>query len=252
MHKLMTKFFVCVIAAAWPIAALAQVQAPSTAPVAALPSVDDILAKFEKALGGKEALEKQSSRYSKGTFTLGEMGSPGSTEIYQKAPDKMLTVTDTGQFGIFRSGVDGANAWVDTPQGVQDLTGAAAAASKRGALFYGELHMKESYPKMVVKSKDKFDGKDVYVVEATPTEGSPELLSFDADSGLMVRSQTQMEGPQGTVDVDTRLSDYRDVDGVKIPFKFEQQRSDFSFVIQFTEVKHNVPIDDAKFEKPKS
>ena len=222
-------------------------------PQISLPSVDEIVAKYEKAVGGKAAFEKLTSRVSKGSFIAGEGGNPGTTEIYQKAPNKMVTITDVPGFGVVRSGVDGTVAWMDMPQfGIQELTGDTAAASKRGADFYEDIRLKEIYPKMVVKDKESFEGHDVYVVQATPAEGAPGLLSFDADSGLLVRSQTQMNGPMGPIDIDTRLSDYREVDGIKLPFVINQVRSDFSFTIKLTEVEHNVPIDDAKFEKPKS
>jgi len=222
-------------------------------PQISLPSLDEIVARYEKALGGKAAFEKLTSRASKGSFVVGEAGTPGTTEIYQKAPNKMVTITDVPGFGVVRSGVDGTVAWLDTPQfGIQELTGDVAAASKRGGDFYEQVKLKETYPKMVVKGKESFEGHDVYVVEATPAEGAPEVLSFDTDSGLLVRTQTQVNGPQGTIDIDTRLSDYREVDGIKLPFVIDQVRSDFSFTIKLTEVKHNVPIDDAKFEKPKN
>lgn len=223
------------------------------APQAALPTVDEIVAKYEKAVGGKAAFEKLTSRVSKGTFDLGEMGSPGTSEIYQKAPNKEVSITDIPGFGVVRSGSNGAVAWLDTPQsGVEEVAGSAGAAMKRGADFYQQIRLKEEYKKMTVKGKESFDGHDVYVIEATPAEGAPELLSFDAGSGLLVREQTQIEAPQGTIDIDTRPGDYREVDGVKLPFEIHQVRSDFSFTIKITEVKHNVPIDDAKFEKPAS
>lgn len=224
-----------------------------TAPQAALPTVDEIVAKYEKAVGGKAAFEKLTSRVSKGIFDLGEMGSPGTTETYQKAPNKEVSITDIPNFGVVRSGSNGTVAWLDTPQtGVEEQTGDVGAAMKRGADFYQQIRLKEDYTKMAVKGKENFDSHDVYVIEATPAEGAPELLSFDAGSGLLVREQTQIQAPQGTIDIDTRLGDYREVDGVKLPFEIHQVRSDFSFTIKINEVKHNVPIDDAKFEKPAS
>jgi zinc protease len=77
-------------------------------------------------------------------------------------------------------------------------------------------------------------------------------LSFDAASGLLVRAQTVAEGPMGKANIETTLGDYRDVDGVKLPFLIHTDMGGFAFTIKLTEVKHNVPIDDAKFDKPAS
>lgn len=236
------------VIAAWTISVAGQ-----TKPQTSLPSVDGVLARYEKAVGGKAAFEKLTSRVSKGIFEMPSLGDPGTTEIYQKAPNKYLTVTDVPNFGVVRSGVDGTAAWLETPQaGVQDLSGSMGSAMVRQAEFGQQVKLKELYPKMTVKGKESLDGHDVVVIEATPADGSPELLSFDAGSGLLVRSQSQVDGPQGSIDIDTRLGDYREVDGVKLPFEIQQLRSDFSFTIKIKEVKHNVAIDDAKFQKPKN
>ncbi len=60
----------------------------------------------------------------------------------------------------------------------------------------------------------------------------------------------ERESAQGKQSIQSFLDDYRDVDGVKIPFKLRQVTSAFTIDIKIEEVKHNVPIDDAKFNKP--
>jgi hypothetical protein len=45
-------------------------------------------------------------------------------------------------------------------------------------------------------------------------------------------------------------SDYRAVDGVKIPFRWTLARANGRFTIQIADVKDNVPVDDSKFAKP--
>jgi hypothetical protein len=50
--------------------------------------------------------------------------------------------------------------------------------------------------------------------------------------------------------IEVYLEDYKEVDGIKIPFTVKQVTPAFSFTIKLAEVKHNVPIDDAKFNKP--
>lgn len=225
-------------------------QAAAAPPSAPLPTVDQIIDKFVQASGGKDAWEKLTTQVSKGTFELEGMGS-GTQEIYAKAPNKVLFLTDLGSFGVVKRAFNGTTGWQDNPQtGLVDLSGDELATAKIEADFYRAIKLKELYPKMTVKSKEKVDGHDAYVVEAVPAAGPAVTMSFDADSGLLVRTQAEVEGPMGKADVDTTLGDYRDVDGVKIPFMIHSDMGQFAFTIKLTEVKHNVPVDDAMFDKP--
>jgi hypothetical protein len=222
-----------------------------TAPQESLPSVDQILDKYVQALGGKAAVEKLTSRVSKGTFEVDQMPGTATEEIYEKAPNKQLSITDAPNFGVVRRAFNGTAGWQDMPQtGLQDVTGNQLTAMKRYSDFYRDIKLQELYPKMTVKGKESVNGHDAYVVEATPADGPPELMYFDVGSGLLVRAQGQAEGPNGTVMIDSTFDDYREVDGIKLPFVIHQSMGDFGFTIRLTEVKHNVPIDDAKFDKP--
>ena len=222
-----------------------------TAPQAALPSVDQVLDKYVKAVGGQAAIEKLTSRVSKGTFEMDQMPGPAAEEIDAKAPNKQYMVTDIPNYGQVKRGFNGAAGWEDNPQtGLRDITGSELATMKRDADFYGAVNFKEHYPKMTVKAKESVNGHDAYVIEATPPDGAADTMYFDADSGLLVRMQREAEGPNGKVTVDITFDDYREVDGIKIPYAMHFSMGDFAFTIKFNEVKHNVPIDDAKFEKP--
>jgi zinc protease len=227
--------------------------AAQTAPQSPTPSVDQILDKYVQASGGKAAFEKLTSRVSKGTFELDQMPGEATEEIDEKAPNKQLAITDAPSFGLVRRGFNGTAGWQDMPQtGLEDVTGNQLAAMKRFADFYRAIKLKDLYPKMTVKGKESVNGHDAYVIEATPPEGAAETMYFDVDSGLMVRAQAPGEGPNGPFTFDSTFSDYREVDGIKLPFLIHQSMGDFGWVIKLTEVKHNVPIDDAKFDKPKA
>ena len=222
-----------------------------TAPQATLPSVDQVLDKYVKALGGKAAIEKLTSRVSKGTLEMEQLPGPAPEEIYAKAPDKQYMATDLSSFGQARRGFNGTVGWEDNPQtGMRDITGPELAAMKRDADFYVAINLRELYPKMTVKGKESNNGHDVYVVEAIPPEGAPETMWFDAGSGLLVRTQRETDGPNGKVTLDVTFDDYREVDGVKVPFVMHFSLGEFAFAIKLSEVKHNLPIDDAKFDKP--
>jgi zinc protease len=219
---------------------------------ASLPTLDQILDKFVESSGGKAALEKVTSRQVKGTFEIPSMGASGTVEIYAKAPNKSYTVIDVPGFGTIQQGYDGTVAWEDNPMtGQRDLTGAELAARKRDVDFYRELHLKEIYPQMVVKGQEKVGERQAYLVEGTPPEGKPEKMFFDVENGLLIRMDAERESPQGTALVETYLEDYRDVDGVKVPFTMRQVNPMFSMTIKFSEVKNNVEIEDIKFSKAK-
>ncbi len=246
-----SKWFVRTLICAGLVAAGIIPVAAQTAAPPAMPTVDQILDKYIQAIGGKDAVQKITSRVSKGTFELEQMPGDATTEIYQKAPNKIFSDTESASFGAYKRGFNGTVGWQDNPQaGLGEITGAQLADMKRGADFYRDVKLKELYPKRTLKGKEPVNGKDAYVVELTPTEGSGETWSFDADSGLAVRVQSQMEGPNGLVDVDTSLGDYREVDGVKYPYLIHQSFGELAFTIKFTDVQQNVAIDDAKFDKP--
>lgn len=232
------------------VSVLAQEKKPDAKP-AALPSVDEVLDKYVKALGGKEAVEKVTSRIGKGVFEIEAMNMSGSLEMYQQAPNKMAMNIDLGGVGKVNQVFDGAKAWsADPMQGLRELTGAELAQMKLGAEFYRDLKLKQLYPKITVSGKETVAGKDTYVLVATPSEGPAEKWYFSVETGLMVRQDSEEAGPDGKMTVEAYLEDYRAVDGVKTPFVIKRVTPMMGMTIKFTEVKQNTTIEEAKFAKP--
>lgn len=244
------------MARAWLAAALMFLAAVSAAaqdakPAEDLPTIDVILEKLIQASGGREALEKVTSRTYKGTFEMPSMGSTGTFERYEKAPNKSLNVTVVEGFGTVMQGCDGKTAWDDNPMiGLVERTGTSLADARRDSEFQRELKMKELYKKLAVVRKESLGSRTAYVVEATPQEGAVETQYYDSETGLLLRSDAEREGPQGPVRVTAYYEDYKDVDGLKFPHAIKQEMGEFAFVLRFTEIKLNEEIDDAKFAKP--
>lgn len=222
------------------------------AKAAALPTPEDIYDKYVNAVGGKAAIEKITSRSMKGSFDLEAFGVTGApVEMFAKAPNKSATKIDIPGFGVVNRVYDGATAWSSDPMaGLRELSGLELAQMKRGSDFYQELNYKKHYSKMEVKGKEKVGSSEAYVVEATPSEGGPEKLYFDVNTNLLVRHDAEVESPQGKLLMETYMEDYKVVDGVKIPHTVKQVNPAMTIVIKITEVKNNVEIDDAKFNKP--
>lgn len=220
-------------------------------PTGALPTADQILDKYVQAIGGKAAVQKQTSRVSKGTFDIPAMGAGGPITIYAKAPNKTLRVIEIPGFGTVQQGYNGTVGWAQEPQnGLRELAGLELTQAKREAEFYGDIKYKEMFKKLTVTGKATVGTGEAYVVEAVPAEGSPQKLYFDTQSGLIVRMDMEAETMQGKMAFEIYPENYKEVDGIKIPFLIRQNSSAFSFTVTLEEVKHNVPIDDAKFNKP--
>ncbi len=209
----------------------------------ALPTVEQIFDKYVQAIGGRAAVQSITSRVTKGTITAPAYKISGTVETYAKAPNKQLTEIKAPILGTTRTGFDGAVAWQEENGEVKDASG----FSKRDADFYLPLKIKDLYPKIELKGKEKVGNAEAYWLEA-PRLGSPKRWYFAADTGLLIR--TEVRDVEGKLVSSEDYEDYRTVDGVKIPFTVRQFEDGLETVMKLTEVKHNVHIDDAKFAKP--
>jgi hypothetical protein len=81
-------------------------------------------------------------------------------------------------------------------------------------------------------------------------KGGAATLYFDMESGLLVRQIRYTDSPVGRIPTQVDYSDYRDVAGVKIPFKWNLTWLDGRELFEMTEVQPNVAIDAARFARP--
>jgi outer membrane lipoprotein-sorting protein len=225
--------------------------APFTAAAqeAALPSVDQVLDKYIAATGGKDAIQKVTSRVAKGTMDIVTFGASGSLEQYTKAPNQSVTIIEVAGYGTVIQCYDGKTGWASDPQqGFRELSGAELDVFKRSADLQAALHTKNHYKTLTVTGKGKVGDKDVYVLEGQRDQGGAEKLYFDAQTGLLTK--LEMPSPQGSGTISMLFEDFKDVDGVKIPATIRQETPEISLVIKMEDIKQNVPIDASKFAKP--
>ena len=218
-----------------------------------LPTVEAILDKYVKAVGGKEAIEKVTSRSMKASFDLEAFGVTGApVEMFAKAPNKSSTKIDVPGFGVVNRVFDGATGWHSDPaSGLRELSGVELAQFKRGSDFYAELNYNKHYAKMEVKGKEKVGSYETYVIEATPAEGSSEKLYFAVNTGLLVRHDMESHKPRRKDAIRNLHGRLQGCGRRQNPAYDEvRQSDDDSWVMKITEVKNNVEIDEAKFNKP--
>jgi photosynthetic reaction center cytochrome c subunit len=222
--------------------------APSpTAPAAeTLPSVNQILDRYVQALGGADALNKINTRIAKGS-RIGADGVLVLEEVYQKAPDKLLTITSYPQV-VFSNGFNGTVAWGHSSRdGATPLPDQLLAQIKRDAVFYKELKTEQIYSGLTLLGKTPVRDMDAYVIQAKPADGPIEKLFFDVKTGLLVRRYTESSTALGKLPLQTDYEDYREVDGVKQPFLIHWSFPGRVWGRKIDEIKQNVSLDDAKF-----
>jgi hypothetical protein len=239
--------------ALWTLFLMCPAAAPFGAPQAAnAPSVDQILDHYVQAVGGKDAIQKVTSRDMKGTLENSDDGTTSPAEIFAKAPNKYLAVVNPGDGGETLEGWNGEKGWGKDPDsGLHDTEKAEQIAAKRDYDFYREIRLKELFPKMALSGKMKVDDRDAFIVEAISPDGATEKLYFDGETGLLVRRDFErVTIDDGIVLYEVDYDDYKDVDGLKLPSTVRRKTPDYTLTYRFTEIKQNVPVDDAKFNKP--
>ena len=225
--------------------------AKSAAAPQSLPSVGQILDRYVSALGGRSAIEKFNSRVMKGWIEYPEHNLTGEVEIAAKAPDKLRVTFIFAEFSA-EQGYDGAVAWEALSRDViRTLRGERAANSKIDSQFYSDLRIAELFPQLRVIGTEVVDGQAVYVVEGVPAEGSHRWFYFNARTGLLDRYEFEVLEPPRAGRYTIRVKGYKDFDGVKLPVTMYQEGGGERVNLQITEVRHNVPLDDARFKRPR-
>jgi len=237
---------------ALPVATPATVaEGAAPAPRETRPTADQILAKYTEALGGIAAIEKLRTRSMKGTW-LTFSGASLGYEVYQSAPDKIYMILNTPKQGVFERGFDGKTAWEKSNLGLRDLEGAELFYLKRYPDLFKDIRLQGQFTRVNYGGKEKLDGRDVYVLRGQGVDGKGERLFFDAQTGLLLRRITTTTTLVGLIPEQVDYEDYRDVDGLKLPFtiRITSIVPVGSSTRKFTEIKLNVPVDETKFKKP--
>jgi zinc protease len=233
----------------------------SGAQAASAQTADEIIEKSIAAQGGRAAFARIKSRTATGTITLntpvGDI--PGTIEIMNAAPNKArsLIKADLTSLGagplVVDQRFDGEHGYLmDSLQGDRDITGNLLQNMKNGSFPNGFLNYKELGFSVKLQGREKFGAGEAYVLVFEPAAGSMIKQYIDATSMLPVRYTVRVNIPQLNADVEqtTELSDYREVDGIKLPFALSTSSSAQSYSVAIEKVEHNSAIDPKLFVKP--
>jgi photosynthetic reaction center cytochrome c subunit len=213
------------------------------------PTVDDIINRYLAAVGGADTMKTITSRMMKGTLMA--MGNETAIDLYTKAPNKRVSIAHMSPTSDSYTAFDGAIGWLGaTGHAAREMLPTEVFAASLDADFYLVAHLKEIFPQLRRGRPAEVAGAMCETITGAKPGQLPVTFYFDQKTGLLVRMVRYAATPMGRMPTQIDYADYREVDGVKTPWRWTLARTNGRFSIQLKEVKNNVPIDDAKFAKP--
>jgi len=220
-------------------------------------SVDDLMAKTIAALGGEGNMRKLRTRVTKFELDAVNQGVKGYGVIYQKAPNKSTTKTILTALG---KKIGWINEYFDGEKGLDEfsfsepdeVTGKRLENAKVKNDFHSFLELKAKLKNLAIVKMDKVGGEEVYVVSMEPKSGTKYTMFISAKTFLPLRRTSVIVSSTSSRRIPTSevYSDYRNVDGVMIPFKITNVNPGMGTIVSYVkDVKHNVKISDKKFRK---
>lgn len=231
---------------------------PTTAVKIAM-TVDELYAKVLAAAGGEANWKKLTSRVTTATLDLEQQGVKGTATIWAKAPNKTATEMKMTAIGKeiatgyeFFDGSNGEEVYSFAP--ADKYTGKRLEDMKLSADFYSMLDWKSKYKAINITRIAKVGNEEAYAVEFQPEKGTKFTEYYSTKTFLMLKRDGVVPSSTSSMEVpySIRFEDYREVDGVKLPFRqINNTAGNGDVVTIVTSVKHNVAIDDKVFAAKK-
>jgi hypothetical protein len=220
---------------------------PAEAP---LPPAEEVLAKSIEALGGRAAIEAVKSSYTEAKTEVKSQGMTIALRIWTKGNDTYVE-SDMPGLGMSQMWKKGDDVWSKDPiNGLRKLEGKEAAQARWSTDPLLAVNWKQYFEKAETVRRVKEGEQELLEVKLSSQNGDELVLVFDEKTGLPAGQAFKQETPMGAMAVRVKVEDYREVEGVKVPFRSitDMQLAKAEQTIEKYEV--NVEIDDAKLQPP--
>lgn len=204
--------------------------------------VDRIIEQYTKAVGGNAAIDRIGTR----EVDARQHHGPKLTYLWKK-PDNILL-----EKGKERIGFDGSSGWVlSTKKRVTRLPKGAQRPLEQDANPVRYVQLKTLYSEVDPAPAETIDSRKMDVLVAPNPRGETKFY-FDAETHLLVRVDDTGE-TSAYYKHSTEFDDYRDVDGIKFPYRIVHSSTEpgaKNQVIRVSKVTQNVELKAYIFQKP--
>lgn len=217
---------------------------PTAKKIPAGVTAKSVLDKYIEAIGGSENILKVQDKTTKMKGSV--QGIDITITMNQKEPNKLYQLLDAGVFQQ-KTVFDGNKGYSEGMGQRADFTGEQIEEMKDNSL-HGMLTYDERGFKYELTGMENINGKDAYKITFTSPLGKKSIAYYAVDSGLLIRTSSSISTAQGTFNQTTDMDDYREVQGVKYPFKLNQNMGPQSIELIVTSYEINTGLPDSLFE----
>jgi len=209
-------------------------------------TAEKVVEGYIKAIGGAEKLKAVTDQKMKMSTEM--QGMTIEMESVQKAPDKVLITVSMGGNVMQKQVFDGERGMATAMGQSTELTGKQLDEMRLQAKMFPELDYANGEYQLELLEVEDLGGQPAYKLLVTNPAGTSVTEFYDVASGLKMRTITTQETQMGPMTVSASYDDYRDVDGVKIPFALKQQTGPQTMDMKVVTVELNSGVSDDVFK----
>ena len=214
------------------------------------PTGPSVVDRFIAVTGGAAAYAKVISEAAEGTVSMGAQGVSGTVKVLKKGGNAYMVMEITG-VGKLEEGVRQGIAWENNKiTGARLRTGEEREVHVRNAAIDLDNQWRKYFPAAELVGSETVDGEDCHKVIMRPKSGEPETRFFSKKTGLLLKMTATMPTQMGPMPMESTLGDYREVQGVKRPFKMGVSAGGQAAEMVFSKWTLNAAIPDNAFALP--
>jgi zinc protease len=203
-------------------------------------TVKTVLDNYIKAVGGEKAVKGVKTI---STVASGEIqGTPLEMNTKVTSANKLSNEMKAMGMSIMKQVVNEKGAYVTQQGKRKDLDGEKLAEAKQSALPFPELTM-AAKTSITLDGIESFNGADAYVIKDGKT-----THYYDVNTGLKIGQAVTQEANGQKMTQITNYSDYKEVKGIKVPYKVSMSFGPQEIEFKTTDVKINEGVSDADFQ----